>query len=157
MTSIIEAAAERRAARAKAEAEAATALAVAAGKPVNADPQPPHEGCQTLGSDTGLPVLVQLLGNRPEERARWDAFVQACPQATFFHRAGWQTVLEQCYGKQTWFFYVEEGGQITGVLPLAMMKSRMFGHYLASTPFCVYGGVAATTATARTLLDKAAE
>ncbi len=159
MTSIIEAAAERRAARAKAEAEAATALAVAAGKAEN---QGQTQAGQTLAgsavpSDPGLPVLVQLLGQSPEERARWDAFVQSCPQATFFHRAGWQAILEQCYGKQTWFFYVEEGGAITGVLPLAMMKSRLFGHYLASTPFCVYGGVAATTDTARDLLDKAAE
>jgi FemAB-related protein (PEP-CTERM system-associated) len=170
MTSIIEAAAERRAARAKAEAEAATALAVAAGHPANlgrsrgADPVD-AAGADlgpTLGSDPALPgfapqPLVQLLGTGAEERARWDVFVQTCPEATFFHRAGWQTVLEQCYGKQTWFFYVEEGGMITGVLPLARMKSRMFGHYLASLPFCVYGGVAATTDTARKLLDQAAE
>lgn len=170
MTSIIEAAAERRAARAKAEAEAATALAVAAGHPVTlgqtqgSDPR--HAAVadlgQTLGPAPDLPgftpqPLVQLLGTGAEERARWDAFIQSCPEATFFHRAGWQTVLEQCYGKQTWFFYVEEGGVITGVLPLARMKSRMFGHYLASLPFCVYGGVAATTGTARKLLDQAAE
>ncbi len=152
MTSIIEAAAERRAARAKAEAEAATALAVAAAKPAAAASQE-----QALGPGPGLPVLVQLLGSGTEERARWDAFVETCPEATFFHRAGWQAILEQCYGKQTWFFYVEEGGQITGVLPLAQMKSRMFGHYLAALPFCVYGGVAATTDTARKLLDQAAE
>ena len=165
MTSIIEAAAERRAARAKAEAETATALAVAAGKPVTpGQAQAPDAGhaaiadrAQALGSDPGLPVLVQLLGSGAEERARWDAFVQACPEATFFHRSGWQTVIEQCYGHPTWFFYVEEGGAITGVLPLARMKSRMFGHYLASLPFCVYGGVAASTDTARALLDKAAE
>ena len=112
MTSIIEAAAERRAARAKAEAEAATALAVAAAKPAAAASQE-----QALGPGPGLPVLVQLLGSGTEERARWDAFVETCPEATFFHRAGWQAILEQCYGKQTWFFYVEEGGQITGVLP----------------------------------------
>ena len=149
MSSIIEAAAERRAARAKAEAEAATALAVAAAKPVSPG--------QAQGPGSALPALVQLLGNSAEERARWDAFVAACPAATFFHRAGWQSVIERCYGHPTWFFYVEEGGVITGILPLARMKSRLFGHYLASLPFCVYGGVAATTGTARRLLDQAAE
>ena len=154
MTSIIEAAAERRAARARAEAEAATALAVAAGNPVN---QRQAEAPDAGSAAAALPALVQLLGTGAEERARWDAFVEACPEATFFHRTGWQTVIEQCYGHPTWFFYVEEGGVITGVLPLARMKSRLFGHYLASTPFCVYGGVAATTGTARALLDKAAE
>lgn len=133
MSSIIEAAAERRAAL-----------------------QPENQGL-TLGSDPAFPGLVQLLGTNAEERARWDAFVQQCPEATFFHLSGWQTVIEKCYGHPTWFFYVEENGVITGVLPLARMKSRMFGHYLASTPFCVYGGVAAITDTARALLDKAAE
>ena len=134
MTSIIEAAAERRAARSANPAPQPAAAPAAVAQP-----------------------LVQLLGSGAEERARWDAFVHTCPEATFFHRAGWQTVIEQCYGHPTWFFYVEENGQITGVLPLARMKSRMFGHYLASLPFCVYGGVAATTDTARALLDKAAE
>ena len=134
MTSSIEAAAERRAARAKAEAETATALAVAAANPA-------RQG-QTQGSDPDTrPAqasgVVQLLGTNAEERARWDAFVQQCPDATFFHLSGWQTVIEKCYCHPTWFFYVEENGVITGVLPLARMKSRMFGHYLASTPFCV--------------------
>lgn len=144
MSSIIEAAAERRAARAKVEA--------------NTENQGPSQTPGlTLGSDPAFPGLVQLLGTNAEERARWDAFVQQCPEATFFHLSGWQTVIEKCYGHPTWFFYVEENGVITGVLPLARMKSRMFGHYLASTPFCVYGGVAAITDTARALLDKAAE
>ncbi|XLZ68464.1 FemAB family XrtA/PEP-CTERM system-associated protein [Massilia sp. SR12] len=143
MTSIIEAAAERR----------------ATGKPGNqgqTQGSDPGQG-PALGPYPGFPVSVQLLGTNAEERARWDAFVQQCPEATFFHLSGWQTVIEKCYGHPTWFFYVEENGVITGVLPLARMKSRMFGHYLASTPFCVYGGVAATTPTARAALDKAAQ
>ena len=43
----------------------------------------------------------------------------ACPDATFFHRAGWQRVIEQSFGQKTWFYYVEQDGQIQGVLPLA--------------------------------------
>ena len=30
---------------------------------------------------------------------------------------------------------------VTGILPLAEMKSRLFGHWLGSLPFCVLGGV----------------
>ena len=37
----------------------------------------------------------------------------------------------------------ERGGEIAGVLPLAEVNSRIFGHSLASLPFCVYGGPAA--------------
>ncbi|MGH8672377.1 MAG: FemAB family XrtA/PEP-CTERM system-associated protein, partial [Burkholderiales bacterium] len=71
--------------------------------------------------------------------ARWDEFVLACPEATFFHRAGWKTVIERTFGHRTWFLYAESGNQILGVLPLAQIKSRLFGHSLSSLPFCVYG------------------
>jgi len=77
--------------------------------------------------------------------ARWDAFVDSCPVATFFHRAGWKTVLEQAFGHRTHFLMAEQDGRIVGVLPLAELRSTLFGHHLVSTPFCVYGGVAATT------------
>jgi hypothetical protein len=37
------------------------------------------------------------------------------------------------------------------------MKSRLFGHWLGSLPFCVLGGVVATTDAARAMLDAAAD
>ncbi len=80
---------------------------------------------------------------------RWDAFVSGCSEATFFHRAGWKTVIERAFGHRTYFLYAEAGGRIEGVLPLAEVKSLLFGHTLASLPFCVYGGVAATSERAR--------
>ena len=43
----------------------------------------------------------------------------------------------------TYFLYVEQGGRIEGVLPLAHVKSRLFGNALVGLPFAVYGGVAA--------------
>ena len=75
--------------------------------------------------------------------ARWDAYVLAHPKATFFHRAGWQAVIHGVYRHATQFLYAEQNGQITGVLPLAQVKSRLFGHALTSLPFVVYGGVVA--------------
>jgi FemAB-related protein (PEP-CTERM system-associated) len=98
---------------------------------------------------------VHLL--QPQERARWDAFVRSCPDATFFHLSGWQKVIEQSFNIKTWFYYVEQDGQILGVLPLAQVKSRLFGHALGAMPFCVYGGVAAIDDSARGLLDAAAD
>lgn len=87
---------------------------------------------------------------------RWDAFVSGCSEATFFHRAGWKTVIERAFGHRTYFLYAEAGGRIEGVLPLAEVKSLLFGHTLASLPFCVYGGVAATSERARVALGEAA-
>ena len=39
--------------------------------------------------------------------------------------------------------------RIEGVLPLAEVKSLLFGHTLVSLPFCVYGGIAAESERAR--------
>ncbi|UUZ56821.1 hypothetical protein LP419_18510 [Massilia sp. H-1] len=66
-------------------------------------------------------------------------------------------MIERVYGHPTWFYYVEQEGRITGILPLAEMKSRLFGHWLGSLPFCVLGGVVASTDAARAMLDAAAD
>ena len=90
------------------------------------------------------------------DAARWDAFVDAAPAATFFHRSGWVEVIDRAFGHRTHYLYAEEDGAITGVLPLVELRSVLFGHALVSTPFCVYGGVAASTNAARDALTAAA-
>ncbi len=89
--------------------------------------------------------------------AAWDTFVLGLPEATFFHRFGWKRVIEQAFRHRTHFLLAERNGNIEGVLPLAEIKSRLFGHSLISTPFCVYGGIAAATSEARALLDAHAQ
>ena len=86
----------------------------------------------------------------------WDDYVQRAPQATFFHRSGWKTVLERAFGHRTFFLYAEEGGEIVGILPLAEIKSVLFGHSLSSLPFCVYGGIVADTEDVAAALRKQA-
>lgn len=88
--------------------------------------------------------------------SRWDAFVEAAPQATFCHRAGWKTVIERAFGHQCHYLYAERDGRIEGVLPLAHVRSRLFANALISTPFCVYGGIVAETDEARSALDNKA-
>ena len=106
---------------------------------------------------TAITAKISLHEMRADEAARWDAFVAACPEATFFHRSGWKRVIEQSFGHKTWFLYAEANGQIVGILALAEIKSRLFGHSLSSLPFCVSGGVAATDEFAREALDLAAQ
>lgn len=72
--------------------------------------------------------------------SRWDTYVEEAEEATFFHKAGWQKVLQQAFGHRSHYIYAEQDDEIVGVLPLAEMKSWLFGHSLVSTPFCVYGG-----------------
>jgi FemAB-related protein (PEP-CTERM system-associated) len=87
---------------------------------------------------------------------RWDAFIEQCSEATFFHRAGWKRVIDDAFGHATYYLYAESGGHVEGVLPLGHIRSRLFGNSLVSTPFCVYGGIVATTETAQLALQSAA-
>lgn len=108
-----------------------------------------------LAARPGGAIAVRKLG--AGEEARWDAFVMGCPEATFFHRAGWKTVIEDVFDHRTSFLYAERDGRIEGVLPLARVKSRLFGDALVSLPFCVYGGVAAHSEEAATALEEEAQ
>ena len=100
-------------------------------------------------------VTVRRL--EPGDCARWDAYVRVQPDATFFHRAGWKRVIEEAFGHRTHFLLAEHNGRIVGVLPLAEIKSRLFGHSLGSLPFCAYGGIVADHDAAYRALDEAAQ
>jgi FemAB-related protein (PEP-CTERM system-associated) len=113
------------------------------------------ENTTQSGRMSGSAMTVKTL--RAQDAAKWDAFVMRCPDATFFHRAGWQSVIEQAFGHNTYFLFAEADGEIQGVLPLAEIKSLLFGHWLGSLPFCVYGGIAAISDEARLALDAAAQ
>ena len=93
---------------------------------------------------------------KESDRAAWNSFVHAHPDGTFFHLAEWQDVLRRAFGHATHYLLVEDRGAIRGVLPLAEVKSLVFGHALVSTPFCVYGGIVAADAGAREALETAA-
>lgn len=88
--------------------------------------------------------------------ARWDDFVQSNPEATFFHQSGWKEVMERAFGHKTYFLYVENNGEIMGILPLVHIKSLLFGNTLVSTAFCVYGGIVANDELTILELDKEA-
>lgn len=100
---------------------------------------------------------VRVRAYRREDAARWEAFVEGCPEATFFHRIGWRQILERCFGHRTHYLVAERGGDIVGILPLAEVRSLLFGHALVSLPFCAHAGVAALDEVATAGLHRAAE
>lgn len=106
----------------------------------------------------GNPLRIARLAAQDKAASeRWDAFVFAHPQATFFHRSGWLRVIERLFGHRGFFLYAERDGAIEGVLPLAEVRSRLFGHAVTSLPFAVYGGVAALNDEAAAALEAEAE
>jgi FemAB-related protein (PEP-CTERM system-associated) len=107
--------------------------------------------------ETSSLIVRRLL---PEDLAlakQWDEFVLACPDATFFHRAGWQNIVRDVFRHDTYFLFVEIDGRIQGILPLGHVNSWLFGNSLTGLPFAVYGGVAATSSEAADALEQAAQ
>ena len=47
----------------------------------------------------------------------WDAFVDAMPAGTFFHRAAWRRLIAEEFGHLSYYTYAERDGAIVGVLP----------------------------------------
>jgi len=91
------------------------------------------------------------------DAARWERFVESCPQATFFHRIGWREVLERTFGHRAHYLIAERDERIIGILPLAEVKSVLFGHALVSLPFCELAGAAVADESAERELHKAAQ
>ncbi len=104
-----------------------------------------------------MPTIERLDVADRHAAAAWDEFVQACPQATFFHRAGWQRVVHGVFRHPTHYLYATDNGRITGVLPLVHVKSLLFGNALTSLPFAVYGGVAASDEASAAALEAKAD
>lgn len=73
----------------------------------------------------------------------WDRFVEQHPSATVAHLQAWGSVISGAYGHQAIYLVAEDGSEVTGVLPLVLMKSRLFGRRLVSMPFLDYGGILA--------------
>jgi hypothetical protein len=104
-----------------------------------------------------MPTVQRLSPDDAAANAAWDDFVQGAPAATFFHRAGWQRVLRDAFRHDTHYLFAAEGGRVVGVLPLAHVRSLLFGNTLTSLPFAVYGGVAARDEVVAAALEREAE
>jgi len=88
--------------------------------------------------------------------ARWDAFVEAAPEASFFHLWAWKSIIEDVFCHRTRYLLAERQGRVVGVLPLAEIRSLLFGHSVCSLPFGVYGGCVAEDETVVAALQEAA-
>ncbi len=95
---------------------------------------------------------------RATERESWDGYVQTAAPDSLRHRWVWRDIIQESFGHQPHYLAAIEGRSIRGVLPLVLMRSRLFGTLLVSIPFFSYGGIVADSDEARDrLLAGAAE
>ncbi|MGH7393602.1 MAG: FemAB family XrtA/PEP-CTERM system-associated protein [Candidatus Rokuibacteriota bacterium] len=87
----------------------------------------------------------------------WDRFVEQHPAATVAHLSGWGALVRDTYGHEPVYVTATEGSDLVGLLPLVIIRSRLFGRRLVSMPFLDYGGVLSEPAGPgeRPLLDAA--
>lgn len=90
------------------------------------------------------------------DRDDWQRYVATHPGATFFHRFEWRALIEREWGHRPHFLIARRGATVVGVLPLAHIRSRLFGSSMLSLPFCVYGGPLTDDTQALDALDVAA-
>lgn len=92
----------------------------------------------------------------PDER--WDSYVLNKNEATFFHQIGYKKVIEESFGYKAYYLFALEGQETVGVLPLFLVRSRLFGSFLVSLPFCDYAGILAENESVEmALFEKAVE
>lgn len=88
--------------------------------------------------------------------AEWDDFVRGQRGWTHFHLHGWKRVIDDVHGHDCPYLAARDHeDRLAGVLPLARIRSPVFGHFLVSMPFVNYGGPLGGTEAARALADVA--
>jgi FemAB-related protein (PEP-CTERM system-associated) len=97
-----------------------------------------------------------LIVSRAENGEDWDAFVSACPGGTVDHLWGWREVIARSLGHESVYLMVRQQDAIVGVLPLVLVRSRLFGRSVVSMPFLNHGGILADDRDAAAALVDAA-
>jgi len=104
------------------------------------------------------PVKVLTHGRSDLDRhlSRWSAYVSRGEQVALSRDPGWLRVLEKGLGHTPHCLEAVRGDRTCGLLPLASVRSRLFGHFLVALPYLNSGGVTADDDASRGLLIDAA-
>ena len=90
-----------------------------------------------------MTMLVEVCRLQDGPAVAGDEYVRRHPGASHAHLSGWPRLVERSYGHQGFHVQAREGGAITGVLPLILIRGRLFGSSLVSLPFLDDGGIVA--------------
>ena len=106
-------------------------------------------------------LVIEIVPGDRVEKA-WDRLVEIQPGATIGHLRAWGHVIREAYGHESIALAAVEAGELAGILPLVLVRSRLFGDRLVSMPFLDYGGIlvdadAGHAGVARALFEAALE
>jgi serine/alanine adding enzyme len=101
--------------------------------------EPPTDGHQSVEHRCAGPITVE----RTDDGVAWDQYIERHPAGTIDHLWGWRDVLRRALGHEAVYLVARRGPSIKGVLPLVLVRSRIFGRSVVSMPFLNYGGILA--------------
>ncbi len=74
------------------------------------------------------------------DEAAWNQFIAKQDDATPYHHFAWKQCIEQAYGMQAYHLVAEDqGGALTGILPMVMIRRPFLTDKLCSLPYCDRG------------------
>jgi len=92
--------------------------------------------------------------NRPE----LDDFVKRMPGAKLCHLFAWAQNVVRPFGHKSFHLVAYQNGNVCGILPLTLIRSRLFGNRMVSQAFSNYGGpLVENEAALRALYERAIE
>jgi len=99
-------------------------------------------------------ISVALLNGEDDA---WNAYVNANPDASLYHRTEWKDLIKTVFGHSSYYFYAcNSEKEIVGILPLIRLTSKLFGDFMVSMPYFNYGGaIANSLLIEQKLLDEA--
>ncbi len=101
------------------------------------------------------PVKVSI---SQEPAPACDAFVRQQPEGRAAHLPAWGQMVTRVFAHKTFYLVAHEGDDVSGILPLTHVRSRLFGNRMVSQAFSNYGGPLAGSSDARkALYDRAVE
>jgi len=82
-------------------------------------------------------MQIEVLDTHSSE---YDDFVQSSKDGKLCHLQEWSSMVSRTFGHATFNLVALERGVVCGVLPLTLIRSRIFGNRLVSQAFSNYGG-----------------
>ncbi len=86
----------------------------------------------------------------------WHEYINKTEGALFSHQLGWKEVIDNTFGHKSFYLIACKDSKVVGILPLFLIKSKLFGKSLSTSPFLTHGGILADNEKiAYTLTEKA--
>jgi FemAB-related protein (PEP-CTERM system-associated) len=88
-----------------------------------------------------MPDSLRITEYPATDDGEWDRFVNATGDGTVYHTLAWRAVTESALGYEPYYLCARDtSDRIRGILPMARLKSLLFGNFMVSLPYVNYCG-----------------